>query len=174
MISYVTLGVRDIAAARKFYGDLLGELGAKTLLNMDRITFFGKSMKEPMLAVCIPFNQEAAAPGNGNMVSMAPGSKEAVDALYHKAIALGATCDGAADHPARIPAPAWCPQRPLLRADAVEPADRPHHGPSRIARGAAGCGHEPALWGQISARRLDGGRRQSRQDGDVVFARLLL
>ncbi len=95
MISYVTLGVSDIAAARKFYGDLLGELGAKTLLNMDRITFFGKSMKEPMLAVCIPFNQEAAAPGNGNMVSMAPGSKEAVDALYHKAIALGATCDGA-------------------------------------------------------------------------------
>lgn len=95
MISYVTLGVSDIAAARKFYGDLLGELGAKTLLNMDRITFFGKSMKEPMLAVCIPFNQEAAAPGNGNMVSMAPGSKEAVDALYHKAITLGATCDGA-------------------------------------------------------------------------------
>lgn len=95
MISYVTLGVSDIAAARKFYGDLLGEFGAKTLLNMDRITFFGKSMKEPMLAVCIPFNQEAAAPGNGNMVSMAPGSKEAVDALYHKAIALGATCDGA-------------------------------------------------------------------------------
>ena len=95
MISYVTLGVSDIAAARKFYGDLLGELGAKTLLNMDRITFFGKNMKEPMLAVCIPFNQEAAAPGNGNMVSLAPGSKAAVDALYHKAIALGATCDGA-------------------------------------------------------------------------------
>lgn len=51
MISYVTLGVRDIAAARKFYGDLLGELGAKTLLNMDRITFFGKSMKIPLLAL---------------------------------------------------------------------------------------------------------------------------
>ena len=88
MISYVTLGVSDIAAARKFYGDLLGELGAKTLLNMDRITFFGKSMKEPMLAVCIPFNQEAAAPGNGNMVSFQPGSKEKADALYQKAIDL--------------------------------------------------------------------------------------
>lgn len=95
MISYVTLGVSDLAAARKFYGDLLGELGAKTLLNMDRITFFGKSMQAPMLAVCIPFNQEAAAPGNGNMVSLAPGSKAAVDQLYHKAISLGATCDGA-------------------------------------------------------------------------------
>lgn len=95
MISYVTLGVSDIAAARKFYGELLGELGAKTLLNMDRITFFGKTMKEPMLAVCIPFNQEAPAPGNGNMVSIAPGSKVAVDQLYQKAISLGATCDGA-------------------------------------------------------------------------------
>jgi predicted lactoylglutathione lyase len=95
MISYVTLGVSDIAAARKFYGELLGELGAKTLLTMDRITFFGKSMQEPMLAVCIPFNQQPASAGNGSMVSFAAGSKTAVDALYQKAIALGASCDGA-------------------------------------------------------------------------------
>lgn len=95
MISYVTLGVSDIAAARKFYGELLADLGAKPQLNMDRITFYGKSLKEPMLAVCIPFNQEPASAGNGAMVSFAPGSKEAVDAFYQKAISLGATCDGA-------------------------------------------------------------------------------
>ena len=95
MISYVSLGVSDLAAAKAFYGELLGDLGAKQLLDMGRITFFGKSMAQPMLAVCVPFNQQPASPGNGNMVSFQPGSKELVDALYHKAIALGASCDGA-------------------------------------------------------------------------------
>lgn len=95
MISYVTLGVSDLATAKSFYGELLAELGAKALLEMDRIAFFGQSMAKPMLAVCIPFNKEDPHPGNGNMVSISPGSKEAVQTLYHKAIALGATCDGA-------------------------------------------------------------------------------
>ena len=95
MINYITLGVSDLNAAKHFYGELFAEQGAKVLLDMDRISFIGKSMAEPMLAVCIPFNQEPAHPGNGNMMSFAPGSKAGVDALYHKAIALGASCDGA-------------------------------------------------------------------------------
>lgn len=95
MISYVTLGVSDFTAAKAFYSALLGELGAKKLLDMDRISFFGKSMAHPMLAVCVPFNQEPANPGNGNMVSFNAGSKEAVDKLYQKARELGASCDGA-------------------------------------------------------------------------------
>jgi len=95
MISYVTLGVSDFAAAKDFYSALLAELGAKKLLDMDRISFFGKSMAQPMLAICVPFNKEPASPGNGNMVSFSAGSKETADKLYHKAIALGASCDGA-------------------------------------------------------------------------------
>lgn len=95
MISYVTLGVSDLAAAKKFYSELLADQGAKILIDMDRISFIGKSMTTPMLAVCVPFNQEPASAGNGTMVSFAPGSKEGVDAMYNKAIALGATCDGA-------------------------------------------------------------------------------
>lgn len=95
MISYVTLGVSDLAAAKKFYSELLADLGGKILIDMDRISFIGKSMAAPMLAVCIPFNEQPAQAGNGTMVAFAPGSKEGVDALYNKAIALGATCDGA-------------------------------------------------------------------------------
>ncbi|HKM38177.1 MAG TPA: VOC family protein [Thiopseudomonas sp.] len=94
MISYVTLGVSDLAAAKTFYSQLLADQGAKILIDMDRISFIGKSMEQPMLAVCIPFNKEAPQPGNGVMVSFAPGSKEGVDAMYNKAIALGASCDG--------------------------------------------------------------------------------
>lgn len=95
MISYVTLGVSDLAAAKAFYGELLAEMGARVLLDMDRISFIGETMAKPMLAVCIPFNKQPAHPGNGNMVAFSPGSKAAVDTLYHKAIALGARCDGA-------------------------------------------------------------------------------
>lgn len=95
MISYVTFGVSDLTASKAFYGELLGELGAKPLLAMDRIAFFGKSMAQPMLAVCEPYNQQPASPGNGTMVSFAAGSKEKVDALHQKALSLGATCDGA-------------------------------------------------------------------------------
>ncbi|MGF2736814.1 VOC family protein [Marinobacter sp. DUT-1] len=94
MIGYVTLGVSDMERAKAFYSDLLGDLGAKVLLDMGRIAFIGKSMREPMLAVCIPFNEEPNHPGNGNMLAIHPGPKEAVDAHYKKAIELGATCDG--------------------------------------------------------------------------------
>jgi predicted lactoylglutathione lyase len=95
MISYVTLGTRDLQQAADFYSNLLSDLGAKRLINMDRIVFIGKSTKEPMVAVCVPFNKEDPHPGNGMMFALAPGSKELVDQLYHKALALGAQCDGA-------------------------------------------------------------------------------
>lgn len=94
MIGYVTIGVSDMDKAKAFYGALLGELGAKSLIDMDRIAFFGTDMASPMLAVCVPYDGEPNHPGNGNMVSINPGSKENCDKLYHKAIELGATCEG--------------------------------------------------------------------------------
>lgn len=95
MFSYATLGSNNLDKSVAFYMELLKEQGAKTLIKMDRIVFIGKSMQSPMLAICIPYNKEPATPGNGTMLSIAPGSKEKVDELYHKAIALGARCEGA-------------------------------------------------------------------------------
>ncbi|MBZ2168184.1 MULTISPECIES: VOC family protein [Marinobacter] len=94
MIGYVTIGVSDMARAKAFYTELLSDIGAKVLLDMDRIAFLGKNMGSPMLAVCIPYNQEPNHPGNGNMFSIQLPGKDAVDAHYRKAIELGATCDG--------------------------------------------------------------------------------
>ncbi len=94
MIGYVTLGVSDMEKAKAFYGELLSGLGATPLMDMGRIAFFGKDMSSPMLAVCVPFDESSNHPGNGNMVAFNPGTKEACDALYSKAIALGASCDG--------------------------------------------------------------------------------
>lgn len=94
MIGYVTLGVNDMEKAKAFYTELLKDLGGKLLLDMGRIAFIGKDMKSPMVAVCTPFNGEAPNPGNGNMLAIPAGSKEAADTLYQKAIELGATSEG--------------------------------------------------------------------------------
>jgi predicted lactoylglutathione lyase len=94
MIGYVTIGVNDMERAKAFYTDLLADLGASVLMDMGRIAFIGSAMDAPMLSVCVPYNEGDPQPGNGNMVAIAAGSKEAVDKLYHKAIALGATSEG--------------------------------------------------------------------------------
>lgn len=94
MIGYVTIGTKDMARAVKFYDALLAELGAKQLMGMDRIKFYGTSPGAPMLALCIPYDQKAQHPGNGNMVAIPGGSRAGVDKLYAKAIELGATDEG--------------------------------------------------------------------------------
>jgi predicted lactoylglutathione lyase len=69
-------------------------MGWKKIMGTDRIVFFGSSMSEACLAVCTPYDEQAPTSGNGVMVAFHGGSKEGVDALYAKAISLGATCDG--------------------------------------------------------------------------------
>jgi predicted lactoylglutathione lyase len=92
MIGYTTLGVSDMTAAKKFYSELLG---AKVLFDGGRIAMIGESMGKPMIAVCTPYDENAPTPGNGVMVAFRGGSRAGADAMYKKAIALGATCDGA-------------------------------------------------------------------------------
>jgi len=92
MIGYTTLGVKDMEAAKKFYSELLD---AKVLVDVGRLAMIGKSVGEPMISVCVPYNEEEPHPGNGNMVAFRGGSQDGTDALYNKAIELGATCDGA-------------------------------------------------------------------------------
>ncbi len=94
MIGYVTIGVSDMERAKAFYAELLKDMGAKVTADMERIAFIGKSMADPMIAVCIPYDEEPNHPGNGNMVAINAETKENVDALYKKAVDLGATCDG--------------------------------------------------------------------------------
>ena len=93
MLGYVTIGINDMARAEAFYDALLAEVGAKQVMGMDRIKFYGAG-KGANLAICIPYNKEAQHPGNGNMVAIPGGSREGVDKLYAKAIELGATDEG--------------------------------------------------------------------------------
>ena len=94
MIGYVTIGVNDMAAAKAFYSELLADLGASVIMDMDRIAFIGTGMDAPMLSVCIPHNENDPQPGNGNMVAITAPSKEKVDELHAKALALGGSDEG--------------------------------------------------------------------------------
>jgi predicted lactoylglutathione lyase len=94
MIGYVTIGVSNMEKAKAFYLELLADMGVTLKMDMDRIAFFGTKAGGPMFSICVPYNEESPQPGNGNMVALMPGSKEAVERLYNKAIELGASCDG--------------------------------------------------------------------------------
>ena len=54
MIGYVTIGTKDMEKAKAFWIELLEPLGAKILMDMDRIALMGPAMDQPMLAVCTP------------------------------------------------------------------------------------------------------------------------
>ncbi len=94
MIGYCTIGVNDMARAEGFYNDLLPLVGGSQLMGMDRIKFYGTGPDAAMLAICIPYDEQAQHCGNGNMVAIDGGSRENVDKLYAKAKELGATDEG--------------------------------------------------------------------------------
>ena len=91
MIGYTTIGVKNLDAAKTFYTKLFD---AEVLVDVGRLAMIGQTTDQPMVAVCEPFNGEAPSVGNGNMIAFPGGSKENVDKMYEKAIALGASCDG--------------------------------------------------------------------------------
>ncbi len=95
MIGYVTLGSNDLQGAAKFYDELLAVLGAKRTMEMDTFIAWGVDPASPMISIIKPFDGEPATVGNGVMVSLLASSKEQVNEVYNKAMALGAKDEGA-------------------------------------------------------------------------------
>jgi predicted lactoylglutathione lyase len=95
MIGYVTLGTNDLESAARFYDELLAEIGARRFMDTDTFIAWSVSPKAPALSVTKPFDGNAATVGNGVMVALAMDSQANVDALYKKAMELGATDEGA-------------------------------------------------------------------------------
>lgn len=94
MIGYVTLGTNDLARAAAFYDALLGELGAKRFMEMERFVAWAVRPDLPSIGVIKPFDGKPATVGNGTMVAIPVDSPAKVDALYKKAIELGGTDEG--------------------------------------------------------------------------------
>ena len=75
MIGYITLGTRNLAAARAFYDALLGEIGARQVMANDRMIIWGTGPGAPMLGICTPYDGQPATAGNGSMVALDVGSR---------------------------------------------------------------------------------------------------
>jgi predicted lactoylglutathione lyase len=96
MIGYVTLGTNDIQRAAAFYDALLGEIGAKRVMDYESFIMWAVKPGAPGVCVIKPYDKKDATVGNGVMVGLVAGSKENVDKLYKKAMALGAADEGPA------------------------------------------------------------------------------
>jgi catechol 2,3-dioxygenase-like lactoylglutathione lyase family enzyme len=96
MIGYVTLGTNDIQRAAGFYDALLGELGAKRLWDTERFILWSVRPDLPGVSVIKPYDGQPATQGNGTMVALTTNSTAKVDAIYKKAMELGAKDEGPA------------------------------------------------------------------------------
>lgn len=96
MIGYVTLGTNNFERAAAFYDALLGEIGAKRVMDYPTFIMWAVKPGTPGLCIIRPYDKNPATIGNGVMVGLAAGSKENVDKLYKKAMALGASDEGPA------------------------------------------------------------------------------
>lgn len=96
MIGYVTLGTNDIDKARAYYDALLGSIGAKQVMTLDRgFTYYAIAPDQPGFAITPPYDGAPATAGNGNMTAISIGSRAAVDAFHALALELGGTDEGA-------------------------------------------------------------------------------
>ena len=94
MIGYITLGTRNLERAVAFYDELLAELGAGRFMQSDRFVAWAVAPDKPAFSVCLPYDGKQASVGNGTMIALTVNSSEKVDAIYAKALQLGATDEG--------------------------------------------------------------------------------
>jgi catechol 2,3-dioxygenase-like lactoylglutathione lyase family enzyme len=94
MIGYTCVGTNDWKRALGFYDALFADLGAKRVMDYETFVAWKHADGEPGFALAQPFDKKPATVGNGCMVAFEVKSPAHVDALYKKAISLGATDEG--------------------------------------------------------------------------------
>lgn len=95
MIGYITVGSNDLDRARGFYAPLLASIGVGEIMRMESgFTMYAMNFTSGGLAVTKPYDGNAATPGNGQMAALVVDERAKVDALYAKAMELGASDEG--------------------------------------------------------------------------------
>lgn len=94
MIGYVTIGTNNLPRAAAYYDALLGELGAKRMMENEQFIAWSVRPDRPGLGVTKPFDKKPATVGNGVMVALEADSRLKVDALHRKALQLGGSDEG--------------------------------------------------------------------------------
>src|SRR3546814_6940486 len=92
MIGYVTLGTNDLPRAAAFYDALCAEFGVGRFMDYETFIAWGKA-DGCGIALTKPFDGNPATVGNGVMAAFQADSREMVDRVHAKAVALGARED---------------------------------------------------------------------------------
>jgi catechol 2,3-dioxygenase-like lactoylglutathione lyase family enzyme len=94
-VGYVTLGTNDLGRACSFYDELMATINFSRIWDDGELILWGASMEEAAIGVTPPFNKGEASVGNGVMVAMQMDNEAQVRDFYEKAMALGASDEGA-------------------------------------------------------------------------------
>ncbi len=91
MFSHVMVGVKDLAAAKKFYDEVLGTLGLTAAAQQNRVFYRSPA---GTFGITLPINGEPASVGNGSTFGFKANSPEQVDAFHAAGVAHGGvTCE---------------------------------------------------------------------------------
>jgi catechol 2,3-dioxygenase-like lactoylglutathione lyase family enzyme len=93
MIDHVSVAVRDLERATRFYEAVLGAIGYERLETRPHTVGFGK--KYPEFWINLRAAMAPLAPDSGAHVGLRVRSVELVDAFHAAALAAGGTSDGA-------------------------------------------------------------------------------
>lgn len=94
ILTHITLGTQNLAAAKAFYDQVLEPLRYKCLIDLEgRICGWGTDAAQFMVG--IPRNGECATASNGLTIGLAAPNREAIREFHRRALALGATDEGA-------------------------------------------------------------------------------
>jgi catechol 2,3-dioxygenase-like lactoylglutathione lyase family enzyme len=106
MLHHVSVGVRDVERAAKFYDPVLKALGYKRVMEfLPYAIAYGEDRNRPQFWIGMPHNQQPASVGNGTHVGFSAKSKQAVNKFHAEALKAGGSNNG-------------------------EPGPRPDYGPS--------------------------------------------
>ena len=93
LFDHASVGVPDIAAARKFYDPLMQTLGASCLAATGNLAAYGRDF--PQFVIILPFDKGEATAGNGTHICFTADSEAAVDAFSMTALKNGGSDEGA-------------------------------------------------------------------------------
>ena len=94
MIGYITLGTNNFDRAAAFYDTLLAEIDAGRFMQDDSFIAWATAPDQPGFSIIKPWDGKPASVGNGTMIALMVDGTDKVDAMYNKAIELGASDEG--------------------------------------------------------------------------------
>lgn len=95
MIGYTTVGTDNLERSARFYDPLFASFGADRVIQEQDFIAWSNDEDAPMFSIHIPADGKAASIGNGVMIALRAKNRAQVDEIYHQAIQLGASDEGA-------------------------------------------------------------------------------